>query len=164
MNFPVRPVTWLLRFLIQLLGASNHGPSDRITALCAGILTKPGLARDRLTVELFKPTRTAGKHLDGVFVLERAFSIAVAVQPIRDRMNVARVSDVDQAVEQRTITAEEAAQVNAAAMAVSAAVAVDDFAPEELASRGAAKKGDVSSQARSQSDQPASRLRAAAAE
>ena len=32
-NFPVRPVAWLLRFLIQPLGPRRRGPSDRVTAL-----------------------------------------------------------------------------------------------------------------------------------
>jgi acyl-CoA dehydrogenase len=164
MNFPVRPVAWLLRFLIQPLSPSSRGPSDRITALCAAIITDPCPARDRLTVDLFKPDRTEGKHTDGVAVLERAFAMTVAMQPIRDRMHIARVRDIDQAVKQRTITADEAAQVNAATKAVSAAIAVDDFAPEELTSRGASKKGDVSSQATSETDQPASQPQSAAAE
>jgi hypothetical protein len=45
------------------------------------------------------------------------------------------VHDVDKALAQRLITDAEAAQLNAAAEAVAAAVAVDDFAPEELAPR-----------------------------
>jgi acyl-CoA dehydrogenase len=150
MNFPVRPVAWLLRFLIQPLSPSSRGPTDRVTAQCAAILTNPCPARDRLTVDLFKPTHTEGQHPDGVAVLERAFAMTVAVQPIRDRMRTARVRDIDQALAQRTISANEAAQLRAAAEAVSAAIAVDDFAPEELTSRGAANKGEVSSQAKSQ--------------
>ena len=89
--------------------------------------------------------------------------MVVAAQPIRDRMHTARVRDIDLAVKQRTITADEAAQLKATAKAVAAAIAVDDFAPEELTSRGAHNKGDVSSQAISQPDQPASRPPAAAA-
>jgi hypothetical protein len=83
-------------------------------------------------------------------VLEHAFAMTVAVQPIRDRMHAARVRDIDQAVTQRTISANEAAQLRSAAEAISAAVAVDDFAPEELTSRGAVNKGDGSSQTTSQ--------------
>jgi hypothetical protein len=65
-------------------------------------------------------------------------------------MNIVRVRDVDQAVKQRTINADEAAQLKAAAEAVAAAIAVNDFAPEELTSRGRANKGEQSSQAISQ--------------
>ena len=80
--------------------------------------------------------------------------MTVAVQPIRDRMHAARVRDTDQAVKQRTITADEAAKLKAAADAVAAAVAVNDFAPEELTSRGALHKGDQPSQATSQPTPP----------
>jgi len=160
-NFPVRPVAWLLRFIIQPLGPRRRGPSDRVTHKCAEIITTPGAARDRLTVSLFHPTEIDGEHANGIALLERAFAVTVAAQPIRDRMHLARVRDVDQAVKQRTINADEAAQLKAAADAVSAAIAVNDFAPEELTSRGASNKGDGSSQAISQ---PASQLHSAAAE
>jgi acyl-CoA dehydrogenase len=131
---------------------------------CAEILASPCPARDRLTIDLFKPAQTEGKSVDGVAVLERAFSMVVDVQPIRDRMHAARVRDIDQAVKQRTITIEESVQLKAAAEAVSAAVEVDDFAAEELTSRGASNKGDVSSQATSSPDQQTAPRRPAAAE
>jgi signal transduction histidine kinase len=54
MNFPVRPVAWLLRFFIQPLSPSRRGPADRVTAQCAAIITEPGPARDRLTADLFR--------------------------------------------------------------------------------------------------------------
>jgi len=69
-------------------------------------------------------------------------------------MHAARVRDIDQAVKQRTITADEAAKLKAAADTVAAAVAVNDFAPEELTSRGALHKGDQPSQATSQPTPP----------
>jgi acyl-CoA dehydrogenase len=147
-NFPVRPVAWLLRFLIQPFGPRRRGPSDRVTDRCADLIANPSAARDRLTVDLYHPAANAAEH--GVALLERAFALTVAVQPIRDRMHAARVRDVEQAVKQRTISADEAAQLKAAADAVAAAVAVDDFAPEELTSRGAMHKGDQPSQATSQ--------------
>jgi acyl-CoA dehydrogenase len=64
------------------------------------------------------------------------------------------VRDIDQAVRQGTINTDEATKLKAAADAVAAAVAVDDFAPEELTSRGAFNKGAVSSQATSQAASP----------
>jgi acyl-CoA dehydrogenase len=90
-----------------------------------------------LTADLFTPTEIEGEHANGIALLERAFAMTVAVQPIRDRMLKAHVRDIDQAVKQCTITTDEAAHLTAAADAVAAAIAVDDFAPEELASRGA---------------------------
>jgi acyl-CoA dehydrogenase len=147
-NFPAWPVAWLLRFLIQPFGPRRRGPSDRVTDKCADLIVNPGAARDRLTVDLYHPAATEIEH--GVALLERAFALTVAVQPIRDRMHAARVRDIEQAVKQRTISAEEAAQLKTAADAVAAAVAVNDFAPEELTSRGAMHKGDQPSQATSQ--------------
>src|ERR1700722_3666795 len=147
-NFPVRPVGWLLRFFILPFGRHRRGPSDRVTDRCAEIITTPSAARDRLTPDLFHPSETEREH--GVALLERAFALTAAVQPIRDRMHAARVRDIDQALKQRTINADEAEQLKVAADAVSAAIAVDDFAPEELTSRGAANREDVSSQAISQ--------------
>lgn len=81
-------------------------------------------------------------------LVKRAFAKAVAVQPIRDRMRAARLRDIDHALDAGTINAGEVAQLLAAAEAVSAAIAVDDFSPQELASRGAAKNGGVPSQAK----------------
>ncbi len=147
-NFPVRPVAWLLRFFIQPFGRHRRGPSDHVTDKCADIITNPSAARDRLTVDLFHPTEMDGSN--GIALVERAFAMTVDVQPIRDRMHAARVRDIDQAVKQGTITADEATKLKAAAEAVAAAIAVNDFAPEELTARGAASKGAVSSQATSQ--------------
>jgi acyl-CoA dehydrogenase len=147
-NFPVRPVAWLLRFIIQPLGPRRRGVSDRINDRCADIITNPGAARDRLTVDLYHPP--ASQTENGIALVERAFAMVVDVQPIRDRMHTARVRDIETAVAQRTITAEEAAKVKAAADAVAAAIAVNDFAPEELTSRGKGSKGEKSSQATSQ--------------
>ncbi|HEY1983459.1 MAG TPA: acyl-CoA dehydrogenase domain-containing protein, partial [Xanthobacteraceae bacterium] len=153
-NFPVRPVAWLLRLFIQPLGPRRRGPSDRVTDACAELITNPSAARDRLTADLAHPAEAGEQHTNGVALLERAFALTVAVQPIRDRMRTARVRDIDQAVRQGTINADEATKLKATADAVAAAVAVDDFAPEELTSRGASNKGAVSSQATSQAASP----------
>jgi acyl-CoA dehydrogenase len=149
-NFPNRPAAWLLRLFIQPFGPRRRGPSDRVTVRCAEIVTNTSAARDRLTAGLFHPDETEAERANGVALLERAFAMTVAVQPIRDRMHAAHVRDIDQAVKQRTINADEAARLRATADAVAAAIAVDDFAPEELTSRGAANKGEVPSQATEQ--------------
>ena len=104
-NFPTRPVGWLLRLFILPFGRRRRGPSDRVTDRCAEIITNPSAARDRLTPDLFHPAENEHEH--GVALLERAFALTVAVQPIRDRMHAARVRDIDQAVKQGTITADE---------------------------------------------------------
>jgi acyl-CoA dehydrogenase len=138
-NFPNRPAAWILRFLLLPLGTLRRGPSDRLTQACADILLNPSAARDRLTVDIFH-----GIGDDGLARLERAFALTVAAQPLRDRLRRARVHDIDKARRQALINDTEAAQLHAAAEAVAAAVAVDDFAPEELSPRQAL--GDVLSQ------------------
>ena len=102
-NFPLRPVAWLLRFFVQPFGPRRRGPSDRVTDRCANIITNPCAARDRLIVDLFHPAET--EHGNGLALLDRAFAMTVAAQPIRDRMHTAHVRDIDQALKQRTITA-----------------------------------------------------------
>jgi acyl-CoA dehydrogenase len=129
-NFPVRPAAWLLRFMLLPLGPLRRGASDRLTAACAEILLAPSAARDRLTVDLFH-----GVGDDGLARLERAFALTIAAAPLRERMHKARVRDIDEARRQGLINEAEVAQLYAAAAAVSAAVAVDDFAPEALAPR-----------------------------
>jgi acyl-CoA dehydrogenase len=141
-NFPNRPVAWLLRFLIQPLGPRRRGPPDKITEICADIITEPCAARDRLMTGMFK-----ARGNEGMALLDRAFDLAVAVQPLRDRMRAARVRDIATAENQRVITSEEAAQLKVAAEAAAAVIAVDDFAPEELSPRHGSTRGDVSSKA-----------------
>src|SRR5262249_32439054 len=129
-NFPVRPAAWLLRFMLLPLGPLRRGPRDRLTQACADILLSPSAARDRLTVDL-----SHGIGDDGLARLERAFALTIAAAPLRERMHKARVRDVNEARRQGLINEAEAGELYAAAAAVSAAVAVDDFAPEALATR-----------------------------
>ena len=115
---------------------------DRLTRVCADILLAPSPTRDRLTADLFH-----GRDDDGLARLERAFALTVAAQQLRDRLHRAHVTDPEQARRQGLINDAEAAQLRAAAEAVAAAVAVDDFAPEELSP--ALARGEVPSQAMS---------------
>src|SRR5262249_60994505 len=71
----------------------------------------------------------------GVARLERAFAQVVATAPLRERMHKAHVRDIDAARAQGLITDAEAEKLRAAASAVAAAIAVDDFAPSELSPR-----------------------------
>jgi acyl-CoA dehydrogenase len=139
-NFPNRPVAWMLRCLLLPLGPLRRGPSDRLTQACANMLLEPSATRDRLTVDIFHGTGD-----DGLARLERAYALTIAAQPLRDRLHKARVRDVEKARQQGLINEAEAAQLHAVADAVAAAVAVDDFAPEELSPR--VSQGEVLSRA-----------------
>jgi acyl-CoA dehydrogenase len=132
-NFPNRPVAWLLRFLVLPLGLGRRGPSDRLMRTCAEILLNPSATRDRLTVDIFH-----GLGDEGLARLERAFALTVAAQPLRDRLHKAHIRDVEKARQEGLITEAEAGELRAAADAVAAAVAVDDFAPEAISPRQAA--------------------------
>jgi len=132
-NFPNRPVAWLLRVLLLPLGLRRRGPSDRLTRGCAEILLNPSATRERLTVDIFHGTGD-----DGLARLERAFARVVATQPLRDRLHTAHIRDVAKARLEGLISDAEANELRAAADAVAAAVAVDDFAPEALSPRQAA--------------------------
>jgi acyl-CoA dehydrogenase len=131
-NFPSRAAAWLLRLLLLPLGRRRRGPSDRLTQACADFLLEPSATRERLTVGIFH-----GIGDDGLARLERAFELAVKTQPLRDRLRKARVHDLDSARRQGLIDETEAEQLQATAQAITAAVAVDDFAPEELSPRRA---------------------------
>jgi acyl-CoA dehydrogenase len=139
-NFPNRPVAWLLRFLVLPLGPRRRGPSDRLTQACAVLLLEPSATRDRLTVDIFH-----GSGDEDLARLERAFDLIVKTGPLRHRMRDAHVRDVAKARAQGILNDAEVAALDAAAQAVAAVVAVDDFAPEELSPRRASQ-GEVLSQ------------------
>jgi acyl-CoA dehydrogenase len=130
-NLPNRPAAWVMRFLVLPFGLRRRGPSDRLTQACAEILLNPSATRDRLTADIFH-----GIPGDPIARLDRAFALTLAAQPVRERMRRARVDDPKKACAQALISEAEAASLMEAHEAVAAAVAVDDFAPEELTQRG----------------------------
>lgn len=135
-NFPNRPVAWLLKFLIQPLGVTQHGPRDRLSQQVADILLEPSATRERLTGGLY-----LGDDGGGIARLERAFKLVTSAAPIQKKMHDAKVRDWKLAYEKNIITDAEAKEMEAVAAAVSDAVEVDDFAPEELIPAGGIKTG-----------------------
>jgi len=139
-NLPMRPVAWLLRFMLLPFGVRRRGPSDRLTQACAGLLLAPSATRDRLTAGIFHGTGD-----NGIARLERAFELTIAAAPLHERLHRAKIRDIEAARRQDVINDSEAAALHAAAQAVAEAVAVDDFAPEEITRRQSL--GDMPSQA-----------------
>lgn len=133
-NFPNRPVAWFLKFIIQPLGVRRHGPPDWLTRQCAELLLEPSEVRDRLTAGLY-----VGDDDGGIARLERAFKAVTEAEPIAKKMHDAQVRDWRAAREKGIISETEAKQMEAVADAVSKAIDVDDFAPEELTSMGGLK-------------------------
>jgi len=126
-NLPQRPAAWLLKLAVQPLGARTAGPSDALTQACARLLTEPSAARDRLVGDLW--ATCAGPS---VALLDRAFALVCAVQPLHDRLRGQGVRDWRAARDTGQLSAEEAARLQEADDAVAAVVAVDDFEPQEL--------------------------------
>lgn len=126
-NLPNRPLAWLVRFFVLPLGIRRRGPSDALTRKTAEILLTPSEARDRLTTGLARDAEN-----EGLKRLARAFDLVATAEPIRDKMKALGVRDPEIARERGFITQAEHEQLKKAAEAVSAVVAVDDFAPEEV--------------------------------
>jgi acyl-CoA dehydrogenase len=126
-NLPNRFVAFMLKFMIQPLGAQARGPSDAVIHACAQLVLEPSVARDRLTSGL--------SHVDddgGPARLEKAFLLVTAAEDVFRRMRAARLHDADEAVKQGVVTQVEAEQYKAAHEAVVRVIEVDDFAPEAL--------------------------------
>ncbi len=126
-NFPARPLAWLLRLIVPGDAKARRGASDELVLKAAALITEPGPARDRLTVNVFLPDGD-----DGVARLERAFALVVAAEPVRHRLRQARIKDWRKAQADGLVSEAEAKQLEAAEQATALAAAVDDFAPGTL--------------------------------
>jgi acyl-CoA dehydrogenase len=128
-NLPNRPVAWLLKFIVQPLGANPLGPSDKVVHRCAQLVLEPSAARDRLTSGLYQSPADD----DGPLArLERAFRLVAANDTLEKRLRAARVRDWNEAVKRGILTPEEGERMQAAHEAVAKVITVDDFAPEAL--------------------------------
>lgn len=125
-NFPSRGTALLLR-AITLPGGNTRGPDDRLATACAELLLAPSETRDRLIGRMFQ-----GCDRDGVVLLNDAFARVVAADPIRKRLREAKMTP-QAALEAGLLSDSELAELEAMDEAVRAVVAVDDFAPDELA-------------------------------
>ena len=126
-NLPNRFVAYILKFLLQPLGARVLGPTDRVVHECAQLILDPSSARDRLTADL--------SHVDddrGVARLETAFRLYVASEDVRKRLHAAHIHDWKEGVKKGVITQAEGEKFAAAHDAVMKVIEVDDFAPEAL--------------------------------
>lgn len=138
-NFPNRWVATLLRILIFPRGRTYSAPSDDIGAKVVALLTTPGESRERLCAYAYttlEPSNPLG-------LLQEALQLSKEYQPIERRIRQARkegliASDylpqqIDEAEKGQVINKAEARSMRAYHDKVSALLAVDDFAPEDLA-------------------------------
>ena len=137
-NLPNRWVAALLRVLIFPRGRTYSAPSDELGRKIVALMTTPGEARERLS-ELAYTTLEPGNPLG---LAEEALQLAEAMAPLERRLRQAHKEgvirseslgqQVDEAVRAQVIDRKEADALRNYHDKVSALLAVDDFAPEEL--------------------------------
>uniref|UniRef100_UPI002FD9C5D8 acyl-CoA dehydrogenase n=1 Tax=Phenylobacterium sp. TaxID=1871053 RepID=UPI002FD9C5D8 len=136
-NFPSRPVAWLMQIFVLPFGVVRRGPSDRVRRACARILLEPSAARDRLTEGVY-----LGQGNEAVAQLEHALDLVIRTEPIRDQLKSLKVRDPKAALDKGALSLSDYEALKAAEAAVQAVVAVDDFAPEELAEAHSGRRRD----------------------
>jgi len=125
-NFPSRTAALLLR-VTTLPRAVRRRPTDALTARCAALISEPGPVRDRMSADLTGP----GQH-PGIAALNDAYARTVATDALRRRLRDLDMT-AEAALEAGLLTPGEAADLDAQARAVAKVIAVDDFAPQDMA-------------------------------
>ncbi|MGE0061896.1 MAG: acyl-CoA dehydrogenase [Xanthobacteraceae bacterium] len=125
-NLPNRPVAWLLNVIVQPLGPQRRGPSDRLTIALAEQMMAPSPLRDRLTADI-------DLGAEGVALLERAFTLTVEAEPLRQKLRRDGIRDWREAAKSGALSEAEVAQLTALEHAVAKVIAVDDFAADAFA-------------------------------
>ncbi|MDX1518717.1 MAG: acyl-CoA dehydrogenase [Gammaproteobacteria bacterium] len=123
----------VLKLVCFPLGRHYREPSDKLDHRIVDLLTSPGETRDRLVEGIYFP------HNDDepLQLLTRAFELAVASEPVEQKLNQALKQgtisdpDPDKAVAAGVIDTSEAETINAAREARMQVIAVDHFAPDE---------------------------------
>jgi acyl-CoA dehydrogenase len=145
-NFPVRPVSWLLRALVFPLGRREVPPSDRLGRRVAALITAPGEARDRLT-EWTYLTPTANNTIGRMNAL---LPDVIAAEPVERKFGKAQKAgqfkshdyngQLAEALQAGVITAAEHDLLKRVREGVFEFISVDDFDPSEL--RAAVTRAD----------------------
>ncbi|MDR3491778.1 MAG: acyl-CoA dehydrogenase [Gammaproteobacteria bacterium] len=138
-NFPNRYMGVLLKFIIFPYGKNFVKPTDKLGRDVAELILSPTEARDRLTAGAF----TAQVPGNCLGVLEDALLKTIAAEPIEKAIRTAKanklihgdtISELAQiALYNKVISQTEYEIFLAAEESRQAVIAVDDFAPEELA-------------------------------
>ncbi|QNK02702.1 acyl-CoA dehydrogenase [Dyella telluris] len=137
-NFPVKPVSWLLRALVFPFGRREVPPSDRLGRRVAAIITAPGEARDRLT-EWTYLTPTANNTIGRMNAL---LPDVIAAEPVERKFGKAQksgqftshdyVGQLTEAMQAGVINAAEFELLKRVREGVFEFISVDDFDPSEL--------------------------------
>jgi len=145
-NFPVKPVSWLLRVLVFPFGRREVPPSDRLGRRVAAIITAPGEARDRLT-EWTYLAPTANNTIGRMNAL---LPDVIAAEPVERKFGKAQKAgqftshdyygQLAEALQAGVINASEHDLLKRVREGVAEFIAVDDFDPAEL--RSAVSRAD----------------------
>ncbi len=137
-NFPVRPVSWLLRVLVFPFGRREVPPSDRLGRRVAALITAPSEARDRL-LEWVYLTPTANNTIGRMHALlpdviaaepvERKFGKALKTGQFKSHDYLGQLAEAEQA---GVLDASEAALLKRVREGVFEFISVDDFDTDEL--------------------------------
>ncbi|WP_371193010.1 acyl-CoA dehydrogenase FadE [Glaciecola sp. SC05] len=136
-NFPVKPVAWMLRTVVQPLGKRFDKPSDDIEHKIAHMLQNPCSARDRLGEGQYL-TRIEGNLFGD---LEQTLENIIKVEPIFERVCKALgeklpMTQLDKLAERalvaNIISDDEAKLLHETEAGRLRTINVDDFDPQEL--------------------------------
>ncbi len=142
LNFPNRPVAFVLRLVIFPRGRTYSPPSDELGKKIVSLITKTGEARQRLSEQAYKALEP-GSPLG---LLEEALELSEKFQPLEKKLRQARKEglihseylghQIDEAEGAGVISAKEAAEVRDYHDKVLFLLSVDDFSPDELGRPG----------------------------
>jgi len=139
-NFPNRPVAWLLRRIVFPFGKTFSGPGDKLGHRAANILLRPSKTRDRLTDGLYIPGIEQTK--EPITRLELAMQCLIeangAEKTLRAALKSGKISarersaQIKSAIELNLLSTTDAELLAKADEAQRDALMVDDFDPAEL--------------------------------
>ncbi|WP_137971951.1 acyl-CoA dehydrogenase [Pseudomonas sp. F(2018)] len=138
-NFPNRLFGCLLRVLVLPLGRRHKGPDDELDAEVAAILGRPrgDLALESLLDGCYRPQ---GAN-DPIAALQQAVDLLDGVAAVRQKLHKALKAglqlqpgehEIEAALRQQQLTAEEAEQLRQAEAARRKVIDVDDFAKDDI--------------------------------
>ena len=144
-NFPNRPIGWILRHVIFPMGKTYRGPTDVMGHKVADMLLHPSPARDRLTAGLFLPNVEQTKTSEPLARLEYALACVVAAEPAEKKLRTAlhskqiqrgsRQQQIEVALAQGLLDPADVESLQLADAARKEAIAVDEFTKQALARR-----------------------------
>ncbi len=140
-NFPVRPMSWLMRRCIFPRGLTYFAPGDRLGSEVAGLAQVAGESRERLAAGIYNERH---EH-SPLGQLQQALELSPAAEVIEKKLRISGVKmklidalelpgQIEQGLALGIITSSEAAALREYDQMVMDLINVDDFASHELGS------------------------------